>query len=157
MRAVESGAGKTGICLMQMDEGMDTGPVLSEREFDIADMRRDEVEAKISTLSPEMLMEYLAKPADFPPVAQTGESTYAAKLSPDETKMDLDVDAVTNYHKVLALAPAPCAWFEGANGKRVKILKARLAEGRLELLEVQPEGKKPMAYSDYVNGLKGKG
>jgi len=157
MRAVESGVDKSGICLIQMDEGMDTGPVLMTREFDISDLTGGETETKIAALAPEMLLEYLARPADFPPRVQTGESTYAAKLSPDETKIDLDSDPASIYHKIRALSPAPCAWFEAADGKRVKILGARLAGSRLELLEVQPEGKRPMPYSAYANGLRGKG
>jgi methionyl-tRNA formyltransferase len=154
MRAVESGVGVTGICLMQMDEGMDTGPVLSEQEFSIADLTRGEVEAEIAELTPKMLLEYLSSPLDFPPMPQAGEATYAAKISSGEKKIDIG-DAL-NYYKILALAPYPCAWFEDANKKRVKVLRAKLSEGKLSLLEVQPEGKKPMAYSEYVNGLKGR-
>jgi len=155
MRSVESGVGKTGVCLIQMDEGVDTGAVLMTREFDISDLTRGEVEAKISTLAPEMLLEYLAHPADFPAVPQTGESTYAAKLAPDEARIDIAAgDVVKNYHKILALAPVPCAWFEDANGRRVKILKARLSGGEFEIMEIHPEGKKPMTYSAYINGLR---
>jgi methionyl-tRNA formyltransferase len=83
------------------------------------------------------------------PEPQDGEVTYAAKLTVDDRRLDLDAPA----ERQLAVVRLGNAWTELPDGKRLKVLDARPGDGdTIEFLEVQPEGKRPMAYADWLRG-----
>ncbi|MCU1451143.1 MAG: Methionyl-tRNA formyltransferase [Acidimicrobiales bacterium] len=163
-RAILAGDTETGVCLMQLEEGLDTGPVYGCTRLPIdpdetaADLRARLVGAG-TTLLVESLREGLGTPAP-----QEGETTYADKIDPSEHHIDWHRPAV-EVHRVIRLGDAWTTFRD----KRLKVLRARLAtnglepgavdglrvgtgDGAIELVRVQPEGRGPMAAADWRNG-----
>jgi methionyl-tRNA formyltransferase len=171
-RAILAGDERTGVCIMALEEGLDTGPVYACREVDIgADETADELRARLADLGNDLLLDLLATglPEARP---QEGEPTYAAKLEPAEHALDWRCPAV-DVHRVVRLGQAWTTF----RGKRLKVLRTRLAgevddlalapgeldgptlrvgtgDGALELVEVQPEGKGPQAAAAWRNGAR---
>jgi methionyl-tRNA formyltransferase len=149
-RAVMNGDGKTGVCLILMDEGVDTGAEVMRREIPLPqDMTLGELESEVSAIAPEMVLEYLAAPAD--PVPQSGEPSYAPKFSPVETRIDWLRPAREIHDKIRALSPSPGAWFMNG-GDRVKALRSTMESGRLRLITVQKAGGRPMPFEEFARG-----
>ena len=107
-RAIERGDKETGITLMQMDAGLDTGPMLMKRSVEITpeDTAGDLTET-LSRLGAEMLIEYLRDPEAFPPLPQPEGATYASKLAKAEGKIDWTASADKIADKVRAFNPVP--------------------------------------------------
>ena len=107
-RAIERGDKETGITLMQMDAGLDTGPMLMKRSVEITpeDTAGDLTET-LSRLGAEMLIEYLRNPEAYPPISQPEGATYASKLSKAEGKIDWTASADKIADKVRAFNPVP--------------------------------------------------
>lgn len=168
-RAILHGDERTGVCLMALEEGLDTGGVYRRavepiREDDTLDGLRGRLVDAGSTLLVEALRDGLG-----PPQPQEGEVTYAHKLTPDDHRLDLTAPAV-QAGRVVRLGGAWCTFRD----KRLKVWAARVVdrpageappgtldglvvacgEGGLELLEVQPEGKSRMAAADWRNGVQ---
>lgn len=169
-RALLAGDDRTGVCLMQLEEGLDTGPVLGRVEVPItpvttaADLRAELAERGASMLV-EQLRSGLA--AAHP---QSGDATYAAKMHPEELVIDWsrptgDLDRLVRVGGASTLfrgrrlritaarpgapfdgeAPAPGTWGEG---------RVATATSWLDLVEVQPEGKRPMTADDWARGAR---
>ena len=169
-RAILAGDPVSGVTIMRMDQGLDTGPMLLRRELPIAGKNAGQVTQELAELGAAALLEWLDKPT--PLVAQPDEgSTYAAKVAKAEARIDWSRNADEVVRQVLAFAPTPGAWFE-ASGERLKILAAEIAEGsgrpgevldeRLMIacatgairpLVVQRAGRAPMTAQELLRGF----
>jgi methionyl-tRNA formyltransferase len=171
-RAIMAGDAATGVCIMQMDEGLDTGPVLLRREVPIGPQETTaELHDRLSLLGAEAILEALDRLPDLTaePQADLGV-TYAAKIDKAEARVDWARPAADVDRQIRGLSPFPGAWAD-VQGERVKLLKSRLADGQgapgevldgftiacgtgaVEVLEAQREGKRPMAAGDILCGL----
>lgn len=107
-RAIERGDQETGITLMQMDSGLDTGPMLMKRSMPIsAEDTAGSVTEVLAVLGAEMLTDYLKNPQKYPPVPQPDGATYASKLAKSEGKIDWTSPAEKIADKVRAFNPVP--------------------------------------------------
>ncbi len=126
-RAILAGDEVTGVTIMRMDEGLDTGPMLLKRETGVERKTSGELTDELARLGAEALVEWLAKPASAVP--QPGEGlTYADKIAKAEARIDWNSRAEEIERQVRAFAPAPGAWFE-ADGERIKVLRAEVVDG----------------------------
>ena len=126
-RAILAGDAATGVTIMRMDAGLDTGPMLLKRELPIGGKNAGQVTEELAKLGADALLEWLASPG--PPEPQPAEGvTYAAKVDKTEARIGWSRPAEDVLRQVLAFAPTPGAWFE-AGGERVKLLHAELADG----------------------------
>jgi methionyl-tRNA formyltransferase len=126
-RAILAGDTVSGVTIMRMEEGLDTGPMLLQRELPILGKNAGQVTEEMAQLGASALLEWLAAPS--PPVPQPEHGvTYAAKVAKAETRIDWARSANDIVRQVLAFAPAPGAWFD-AKGERIKILAAEPAAG----------------------------
>jgi len=128
-RAILAGDDETGVCIMQMEAGLDTGPVRLRDRTPIGGKTAGELTAKLSAMGARLMVEVLGDLSAHPPVAQPEDGvTYAAKIDKAETRLDFSQSAEQVERQVRAFDP-PGAWFE-ANGERVRVLEAAMADGR---------------------------
>jgi methionyl-tRNA formyltransferase len=121
-RAILAGDEVSGVTIMHMDEGLDTGPMLLKRELDLRGKNAGQVTEEMANLGARALLAWLEKPTPARP--QPGEGvTYASKIDKAETRIDWSRPAAEIERQVRAFAPVPGAWFE-ANGERIKLLHA---------------------------------
>jgi methionyl-tRNA formyltransferase len=172
-RAILAGDEETGVCLMQIEAGLDTGPVYAQTRVPIGPAETaGELHARLVDAGTQLLVEHLPRLTSATPTAQEGEPTYAEKLSVDEFRLEPARDASDLVRVVRAGNPRPGAWFV-VGGKRVKVWRAReedatvdvgaidrdgrlgTANGALALDEVQPEGKRAMTARAWLAGLHG--
>lgn len=107
-RAIEAGDNETGITLMQMDVGLDTGPMLFKKAIPIEESdTAGSLTQKMASLGARMLIEYLRNPCDYPPQPQPDTGTYASKINKKEGKIDWNLQAKTIANKIRAFNPAP--------------------------------------------------
>ena len=177
-RAIMAGDTQSGVCVMQMEEGLDTGPVgMNERLAIGPDMTAGELHDRLMGLGADLMGRALAALSrgglKFQPQPVEGV-TYAAKISNDEARLDWSMPAQTLHNIVRGLSPFPGAFVEADLGKgpeRLKILRTTLAQGSgpagtlldtdgtiacgtgaLRLVQVQRAGKGPMAAADFLRG-----
>ena len=128
-RAILAGDRVTGVTIMQIEVGLDTGPMLLKREISVDRLNAGELTDALAQLGAAATIEWLSDPDHFPPEAQPeARVTYAAKVDKAEARIDWSEPAVEIERQVRAFAPRPGAWFEHA-GERVKILAAEVLEG----------------------------
>jgi methionyl-tRNA formyltransferase len=131
-RAILAGDRETGVTIMQMDEGLDTGPMLLARRVPIGPATTaSALHDELATLGAWLILEALDGLAAgrLAPVPQPGEAvTYATKLGRDEGRLDWHQPASLLEREVRALNPWPGVWFESPAG-RIKVLAAELAAG----------------------------
>jgi len=176
-RAIEAGDTKSGVTVMQMAEGLDTGDILLQKEISITPrMTGGELHDKLSLLGAEMISAVLADISKYPPVKQNDAlSCYAAKLDKAECRIDFAQNAKTLCRKIMAFSPYPGMFFE-YNGERFKILDAEAenntavtetgriycaadslkiacAGGLLKINTIQRQGKKPMSAAELLRGF----
>lgn len=121
-RAILAGDKMTGVTIMRVEEGLDTGPMLLKRETPVDRKTAGELTDELARLGAETLVDWLNTPT--PPQPQPDEGvTYASKIDKAEARIDWSKSAEEIERQVRAFAPAPGAWFE-ANGERVKLLSA---------------------------------
>ncbi|MBV1703704.1 MAG: methionyl-tRNA formyltransferase [Hyphomicrobiales bacterium] len=181
-RAIMAGDAETGVMVMRMEEGLDTGPVALSARTPIGETTTaGDLEASLSRDGAALMVEAVARLAAddlvFVPQAEAG-ATYAAKIAKDETRIDWSRPAHEVARAINGLSPAPGAWFMadlGAGPERVKALRAAPAEGEgedasgtvldetlrvacgsgaLRLLEVQRAGKGAMPAQEFLHGAK---
>jgi len=129
-RAIMAGDEATGVTIMQMEAGLDTGPMLLKRALEIEDRNAAQLTEELAKLGAAMMVEVLADLPEFEPIEQPDDGvTYAAKISKEEARIDWSRPAAELVRQVQGLAPFPGAWFE-ANGERIKLLAADVASGR---------------------------
>ena len=126
-RAILSGDEVTGVTIMQLDEGLDTGPMLLKRELRIGNKNAGQVTEELARLGASALIDWLADPTPPEPQPEQG-ATYAPKIAKAEARIDWSRTADEISRQVRAFAPAPGAWFE-ARGERVKLLDAEAVDG----------------------------
>ena len=171
-RAILAGDDETGVTIMGMEAGLDTGPMLATARVPIAARDAGTLTAALATLGARLLLDVLADPAAFPPEDQpaTG-ATYAPKIDKAEARLDFTASAEQVERQVRAFAPAPGAWFEH-RGERVRLLAADIADrtgeagivlddqltiacgsGALRPLRVQRAGRGIMSPAELLRGF----
>lgn len=173
-RAILAGDAETGVCIMQLDEGLDTGPVYARAATRIDRQETaGELRARLVTMGNELLIATLPGLGSIVPETQQGEATYATKLEVEEFGLDPHRSAAELARMVRAANPRPGAWCR-VGGRRIKVWRAAdcasttgtvgtidasavltTADGGLQLLEVQPEGKPIMEAAAWRNGRPG--
>ncbi|WP_374587717.1 methionyl-tRNA formyltransferase [Novosphingobium sp.] len=129
-RAILAGDSKTGVTIMQMEAGLDTGPMLAKVTTPVDGKTTGELTEELAASGAELMATVLAELPKYPPQVQPEEGvTYAHKIDKAETRIDWSQPAQQVERQVRAFAPAPGAWFE-FEGERCKVLAAQLAEGQ---------------------------
>ncbi len=130
-RAIMARDAETGICIMQMEEGLDTGPVLLRRSTPIgATGTTGELHDRLSIMGAEAIVEALANLDNLTPQPQPEIGvTYAEKINKSEARVDWTRPAAEVDAHIRGLSPLPGAWTE-AQGQRIKILASTLAQGQ---------------------------
>jgi len=172
-RAIMAGDARTGVCIMQMEAGLDTGPVLLREETAIgATETTADLHDRLSQMGARLIVQALERLADLRPETQPEAGvTYAAKIDKAEARIDWTRPAVEVDRQIRGLSPFPGAWCD-IGGERVKLLRSRLAEGAgvpgqvlhgltiacgsgaVEITEAQREGKRPATARDFLNGIR---
>lgn len=171
-RAILAGDTETGVSLMRVDEGLDTGGVYASASTPIGpDETAGELHARLTDLGTGLLLEHLPRVPTTEPAPQQGEPTYAEKLAVDEFRLDPSRPADELARVVRAGNPRPGAWML-VDGKRVKVWRAHpeggsgapggimwpgeliTSEGFLFLDEVQVAGKRPMSADAWLVGIR---
>ncbi len=128
-RAILAGDVETGIDIMQMEAGLDTGPIRLEESTPVAGKTAGDLTAELSAMGARLMVTVLANLSAYPPVAQAEEGvTYAAKIDKAEARIDFTQPAIAIERQVRAFNPAPGAFFE-LNGERIRILAAVVEPG----------------------------
>ena len=154
-RAILAGDTETGVCVMDVEEGLDTGAVYAREVVPIRpDETAGELHRNLDAIGAELLATTLLDIDHITPEPQVGDATYADKLTVDEFRLDLDHPVEELARLVRAGTPRPGAWIE-IDGARLKVWRAHVDAGRLVPDEVQPPGKKPMTYSAWKAGHRG--
>jgi methionyl-tRNA formyltransferase len=179
-RAIMAGDRETGVSIMRLGQGLDTGPVCLAGRLPIGrDMTAGELHDELGLLGAELMVEALSQlergKLDCQPQPDEGV-TYADKIAPDETRIDWKRPASEVHNFIRGLSPYPGAWFElTLNGRteRIRALRSSLVEisgtagavldehltvacgeGAVRLTQVQRAGKKPMSAEDFLRGVK---
>lgn len=127
-RAILAGDTKTGVTIMQMEAGLDTGPMLAVSRTPVGGKNAGELTAKLAEIGAGLMVQVLADLPRHPPAAQPEDSvTYAKKIDKAEARIAWNVSAVGVERQVRAFAPTPGAWFE-FQGERCKVLAAELVD-----------------------------
>jgi methionyl-tRNA formyltransferase len=152
-RAIMAGDEETGVSIMRLTAGWDSGPVSLAGAEPIA---RDDTYGSLAPRLQELGARLLIRALDErPPYVEQDESkvTYAEKIGPEDRTLDLTRPPIENELIVRALHPHIGARIELPGGKFLGVRAARATgDAQLELLEVQPAGGRPMAYADYLRG-----
>jgi methionyl-tRNA formyltransferase len=176
-RAVMAGDAESGVMVMRMAEGLDTGPVAMAERLPIgADMTAGELHDALAPLGADLMVRALGalERSTLQLAPQSGEGiTYAAKIDKSETRIDWGKPWKAVHDHCRGLSPFPGAWFElpGAQPARVKVLRTTrgegsgvpgtvlddsltiaCSEGAVRLLEIQRAGKQPMKAQDFLRG-----
>jgi methionyl-tRNA formyltransferase len=181
-RAIMAGDKSTGVMIMKMDEGLDTGPIALTEIVDIPDsMTAGDLHDVLAAVTARLMVEAMACLArgELPVAPQSGAGAcYAAKISKEETRVDFSRPAVQVHNHVRGLAPSPGAWFElevGGRAERVKLLATEVAsaasgslaagtvlddrltvacgEGAVRMLRLQKAGGKALPAAEFLRGI----
>ena len=171
-RAILAGDKKTGVTIMEMNEGLDTGDILQVEEVPITNKTTAfELQKTLSYLGAKLIVKTLTEELIGYPQSPIGV-TYANKLDSAEGRLDWKSTAIELERRVRAFNPWPGVWFEHA-GSRIKVLDAEVSElsgeagtildpqlniacsvGALRLIRVQKQGRTEMAIDDFLRGHK---
>ncbi len=183
-RAIMAGDKETGVMVMKMEEGLDTGPVaLADRLLIGPDATAGEIHDQLALMGATLMLTALAMletgGLSFTPQPKEGV-TYAPKISKEETRIDWTKPGPEVHNHIRGLSPYPGAWYEallGGKAERIKVLRSVLVPGKGEagqlldanltvacgsqavrLTQVQRAGKRPMGGADFLRGFPlGKG
>ncbi|NGQ90709.1 methionyl-tRNA formyltransferase [Rhodobacter sp. HX-7-19] len=170
-RAIMAGDAETGICIMQMEAGLDTGPVLLREATPIgAEETTQDLHDRLSQMGAHLILTALDRLPTLTPEPQPAEGiTYAAKIDKLEARIDWSRPATEIDRQIRALSPFPGAWCM-AGGERLKLLRSRLGTGEgppgtvlngltiacgtgaIDITLAQREGKKAQSPQDLLNG-----
>lgn len=170
-RAILAGDEATGVTIMRVEEGLDTGPMLLKRETAIGRKTAGELTDELARLGAEALVDWLETQAPPAPQPEKG-ITYASKINKAEARIDWAKSAEDIERQVRAFAPSPGTWFE-ANGERVKLLQANVGDeasgkpgevlddsltvacgsGVICPLKVQRAGGRPLSVKEFLRGF----
>lgn len=150
--AILNGDAESGVCLIKMTSELDAGDILMCQKFDIdIDDTNESVEEKVSQIGGKMIVEYMENPDKYAPTKQSGKIVYTAKTGVCDEIIDWKKSPIQIHNMVRALG----AGRTKVNGIDVKILKTKMNGDKLEIVTIQPAGKKPMDWKSFVNGLHG--
>ncbi|MBR1756395.1 MAG: methionyl-tRNA formyltransferase [Alphaproteobacteria bacterium] len=174
-RAIEAGDKQSGVTIMQVAEGLDTGDMLLKGEVEITPtMNGEMLHDELAEIGADLISAVLKAPQKYPPQRQDeAQACYAAKIDKAECLIDWQMSADNLYNKIRAFSPFPAMFFEH-KGERFKVLRALIAEnmtlsagqikqdgdslfvgcgvGALQILDIQRQGKKPMAVAELLRG-----
>jgi methionyl-tRNA formyltransferase len=151
-RALMAGDERTGVTIHQTTAELDAGPIAAQRAFPIApEDDAGALYARAAEVAAELLDDVLDDP-HFTPQPDDG-ATYAEKLTAADRELDWSRPPEELLNRIRALSPHIGARAE-LDGRRVTVWKARLEDGRLVPLEVQPEGRRRMTYDEFRRGLR---
>jgi methionyl-tRNA formyltransferase len=169
-RAIIEGDATTGVCIMEVEPTLDTGAVYARSETAISDtVTADDLTHELAVSGGHLLTDTLRRGLGTP-LPQVGEPTYAAKIAPEELRIDWSMSAGDIVRRVRSLRT-----FTTVENTRIRIVEARVqpgslavgtvsenccvgtSEGLVELLRVQPEGKQVMEASAWLRGRAGRG
>ena len=129
-RAILAGDRETGVTIMQMERGLDTGPMLLVQKIDVAEKTAGELFVELGAVGADAMASFLATPERFTPVAQPEDGvTYAAKIEKHEARLDFTRTAEEVLRQIRAFSPAPGAFFEH-QGERIRVLAAQLTNDK---------------------------
>ena len=148
-RAIMAGDEETGVTIHRTVKELDAGPIAAQRAFRVGE-DAGAVYAEAARVAVELLERVLPEPT-FRPQPEEGV-TYAAKIGPEDRELDLS-DPEDALRRIRALSPHIGARAE-LHGRRLTIWRATIEDGKLVLLEVQPEGKRRMAYDEFLLGVR---
>jgi methionyl-tRNA formyltransferase len=170
-RAILAGDAMTGVTIMRMEEGLDTGPMLATARVPVEDKSSGELHAELAEIGARLLVETVAQldQLQAEPQPDLG-ATYAAKIAKAEARIDWGKPAELIEREVRAFTPFPGSWFE-FDGERIKVLRARTigvngadgmvlddeltiacGQAAIRPLIVQRAGKPAMATADFLRG-----
>ncbi len=175
-RAIMAGDAESGVTIMQMDEGLDTGAITMAESVAIgADMTAGELHDELAKLGSALMVRALAeieRGAAMPGRQPAQGVTYAEKISKAETRIDWTKPWKQVHDHIRGLSPFPGAWFE-CGGGRVKALRSTKGQGKgapgtvldgsltiacgdgaVRLTQVQRAGKQPMSAEEFLRGTK---
>lgn len=128
-RAIMAGDPVTGVTIMQMEAGLDTGPMLAFARTPVEDKTTGELTEELAEIGAQLMVGTLIDLAALHPLEQDDDkATYAAKIDKSEARIDWTRPAEEIVRHIHGLSPFPGAWFE-LDGERVKVLRAQAAEG----------------------------
>jgi len=171
-RAIMAGDAETGVCIMQMEAGLDTGPVLLREALAIGPTETTaELHDRLSALGARLIIEALDRLLSLTPQRQPDEGvTYAAKIDKAEARVDWSAPAAQIARQINGLSPFPGAWCDTPAG-RLKLLNAKATDeqgppgtilhgltvacgtGAVAITRAQREGKRPMEADELLRGL----
>ena len=176
--ALLNGEKKTGVTTMLMDEGLDTGPILLQEETEIAaEDNAETLSEKLSVIGVSLLLKTVKglKDSSLKPLLQVGTPSYAPPLRKENGRIDWSKGAAEIFNFVRGMYLWPCAYCYFGR-ERIKIISAKIVqgsgtpgrvekvskeellvgtgEGLISIIELQPEGKRPMAASAFLQGRK---
>jgi methionyl-tRNA formyltransferase len=151
-RALMAGDTETGVSIIELVEALDAGPIAARERFDVGiDDDAGAVFERAAELTPDLIDAALenARPA---PQGEDG-ATYAEKIESADRELDWSLPPEELHNRIRALSPHIGA--RGlVEGRPVIVWRSRLVDGGLELLEVQPEGRRRMTYDEFLRGLR---
>ena len=169
-RAILAGDHVTGVTIMRMEEGLDTGPMLATARVPIEDKTAGELTDELAEIGARLLVETVADLDRLEARPQPAGATYAEKIAKLEARLDWDKPAERLEREVRAFAPFPGSWFE-FDGERIKVLRARVigvngapgtvldaeltiacGDAALRPILIQPAGKQPMEAEAFLRG-----
>ncbi|OYX66786.1 MAG: methionyl-tRNA formyltransferase [Sphingomonadales bacterium 32-64-17] len=170
-RAIESGDPMTGVTIMQMERGLDTGDMLLRGETATAGKTSGDLHDELAQMGAKLMVNALSRLPTLTPLPQDDvAATYAAKIDKAEARLDFSKPAGLLEREVRAFAPFPGAWFE-LDGARIKLLRAEVVDGTgapgmvlderltiacgdraLRPVTLQRAGKPAMALDDFLRG-----
>lgn len=174
-RAILSGDRRTGVTIMRMEAGLDTGPMLLSKDCPTAGETTGTLTARLARMGAGLMVDALARLPDLPEVPQPADGvTHAPKIDKAEARIDWSRDAAEIERLVRAMQPGPGAWFESPGGDRIKLITAELADrdtragagillpdttvgcgaGAIRMTRVQPAGRPVMAAADWWRGAR---
>ena len=172
-RAIMAGDAETGVCIMQMEAGLDTGPVLLRQSTAIgAEETTGGLHDRLSGMGAALIVEALSRLSDLVPEPQLEDGvTYAEKIDKAEARLDWSWTGAEVDRHIRGLSPFPGAWFDH-DGQRIKLLQSRLAQGcgapgsvlddqltvacgkgAVQVLRLQRGGKGPQDAKEFLRGL----
>ena len=161
-RAIMAGDKESGVSIMRMEEGLDTGPVMKMAAVPVtAETTAASLHDELATLGAKLMVEVLQNPAAHGTPQPTEGVTYANKIDKAEARIDFAKSAVDVRNYINGLSPFPGAWCM-MNGARVKVLEARLstdapsfacADGAIHFVKLQREGKGVMDAATFLRGF----
>lgn len=150
--AIKNGDTTSAVCLMKMVHECDAGDVYMCREFEIdINDTNETVEEKVDVIAIKILDEFFSAPEKYKATAQIGTPILTHKFTGADEIIDWKKSPVEIHNLVRSLG---CGRTK-INGMDVKILKTKIENGALQILQIQPAGKKPMDWKSFVNGLHG--